>query len=293
MPWSITTSPSAPGTRAAVKTLSGPLDLAGLPLREANRRPHRGEVEELLRVDARDLERVEVVAHEADRRRGRLAGVVPALESAHQDRALRAPAARSRSRPPLRSPYPNDHRRRTVQAIAELRRAPTRRRLRLQPQGPADRPQRHAPTSRSSCATEAAPSPRAPSATPTSSPASSSAATWCARPGASSASATSCRSSCARSGGWRRARPTRPTSCRWPIATSRSSTASSSTWRARSTTPTIAGCSTPFSPTPTSAPSCGAHRARAPGTTPTWAACSSTPWRWPRSRRRPACSTPG
>ena len=43
--------------------------------------------------------------------------------------------------------------------------------------------------------------------------------------------------------------PDPPSSCRWPTATWRSSTASSSTSRARSTTPTSAPCSTPSSAT--------------------------------------------
>ena len=98
-----------------------------------------------------------------------------------------------------------------------------------------------------------------------------------------SASATSCRSSCARSGA-PTGRPTRPTSCPRPTATSTSSTASSSTWRARSTTPTCARCSTRSWATTAfradAAPR-ALHARRA--TTPTSAGCSSTRSRWRRS----------
>ena len=91
----------------------------------------------------------------------------------------------------------------------------------------------------------------------------------------------------------RRGRPTRPRSCPSPTATSTSSTASSSTSRARSTTRRTARCSTRCWPTARCAPSGAAPRARAPATTPTSAGCSSTPSRSARSRSRRASCTRG
>src|SRR5439155_22997376 len=51
--------------------------------------PDRGEVVELLRVDPADLGRVEAVDEEPERRGRRLARVVPALEGADEQRALK------------------------------------------------------------------------------------------------------------------------------------------------------------------------------------------------------------
>ena len=55
-----------------------------LPVRDPHGRPGGLEVEELLRVDDREAAGAEAVAEEREGRRGRLPGVVPALEGAHQ-----------------------------------------------------------------------------------------------------------------------------------------------------------------------------------------------------------------
>ena len=77
-------------------------------------------------------------------------------------------------------------------------------------------------------------------------------------PAASSASATSSRSRCARSRAPRR-RPTRPRSCRSPTATSTSSRASSSTWRARCTTAALRGAARALLGDASCAPGCAAR----------------------------------
>ena len=223
-------------------------------------------------------------ADERQRGGGGVAGVVPALERAHQRGGAK----------PVGTAIPDQwlhpiHRTSWARGACRhnradhLRAARGRRdrcRLRVHAQGPPDgaRPARR--ISRSSCATAAARSPRARSVTPTCSRGASSAATSCASPAASTASATSCRSRCARSRARPRRRPTRRRSCRPPTATSTSSRASSSTWCARCTTRSCAGCSSRSSATPSCAPRCAAHPARARDTTPTSAGCSSTPSRW-------------
>ena len=90
-----------------------------------------------------------------------------------------------------------------------------------------------------------------------------------------------------------RRRPTPRSSSPSRTGTSTSSTASSSTWRARSTTRRTPGCWSGCSATTRCGRSGGARRARAAGTTPTSAGCSSTRWRWGRSCSRPARCTRG
>ena len=90
----------------------------------------------------------------------------------------------------------------------------------------------------------------------------------------------------------RRGRPGRR-SCPAPTATSTSSTASSSTWPARSTTRASRRCSRGCWATRSCARPGAARRARAAAITPTSAGCSSTRSRSRRSRRRRARCTSG
>ena len=170
MPASRTRSCSAPGALAAEQHVAGPLDLPGLPLGEADRRPVRLEVEELLGIDLGDQLGVERFRRRGQRG-GRGAGrVVPAGECTDQDR--RAELAEARPPRPARPSFetsatrsgprrassgpaqerleacpPRPRRNRGAHPRRSLdRRASTGAalpgRLRLRAQGPADRPQR-------------------------------------------------------------------------------------------------------------------------------------------------------
>jgi hypothetical protein len=82
----------------------GPLDHAVLAAREADRRPRRLEVDELLGIDHGEALGAQPGAEERDRRGRGLAGVVPALEGAHQGRCSKPvrtaiPAQRLHRRP--------------------------------------------------------------------------------------------------------------------------------------------------------------------------------------------------
>jgi hypothetical protein len=69
-----------------VEGVRRPVDDACAPIDEPDRRTHGGEVEELLGVDLGDLVAAEVAEDQAEGRGGRLAGVVPAVERAHEHR---------------------------------------------------------------------------------------------------------------------------------------------------------------------------------------------------------------
>ena len=83
-PLSSTRSRSALGTLDGQQRVLGPVDLAGLPLDQADRRPVDLKVVELLRVDPRHDVRVERRRDGLQRRARRARGVVPAREGADQ-----------------------------------------------------------------------------------------------------------------------------------------------------------------------------------------------------------------
>ena len=76
------------GHLRGVDAVLGPLDHARAALAESHGGPDSGEVVELLRIDPAHLGSVEAVDQEGERRSGRLAGVVPALERADDEGVL-------------------------------------------------------------------------------------------------------------------------------------------------------------------------------------------------------------
>src|SRR5439155_13619545 len=69
-----------------VQRVARPVDHARAAALAPDRRSNRGEVIELLGVDPGDLARVEALDQEAERRRGGLPGIVPALKGADEHR---------------------------------------------------------------------------------------------------------------------------------------------------------------------------------------------------------------
>ena len=90
LPEMSTRSRGARGTRAAKISTSGHSISRVLPVGELDLRARRLEVEELLRVDAREAGGAEAGADERQGGRGRVAGVVPALEGADQGGGAKA-----------------------------------------------------------------------------------------------------------------------------------------------------------------------------------------------------------
>ena len=154
-------------------------------------------------------------AEEGERAGGGVAGVVPALERAHQRggaKAVRTVLPAQRLHPIHRTSHgaasavrrARHDRTDAASPIADPARVAARRRrgrrcLRLHAQGPPDRPHgRAVPRARAARPHRRDPGARVPRRRPAR-PAASSAASSCASPAASSASATSCRSTSARS----------------------------------------------------------------------------------------------
>ena len=124
-------------------------------LDELDLRPRGLEVEEVLGVDAGEARGAERGAEELERRGGRVAGVVPAGEGAHESRGAQAVGAvlpDQRRHPDHGTSWPCvTASGRSASHVARGRRRG--RRLRLHPQGPPGLAGRARRTSRSSCAT--------------------------------------------------------------------------------------------------------------------------------------------
>ena len=305
MPLSSTRSRSAAGHLDREQRVRGPVDLAGLPLDQADRRPVDLEVVELLGVDPRHrLGSSDAATASSAAVAALAASFQPAKAQTSDRRAKLGRLALPDHRDPSARAYPESRRRRSGRAVrgrvhdrrrgsggGDLRpargrpaadRRPARRpavrgSLRVRAQGPADgsqrrrlpraraaRPHRHAPGAGSS-------------ARPTGSGCASSAATRSSSAAGSSAIGASWSPSSTTCAGSSPGRSTRPSSCPPPIARSRSSRASSSTWPARSTTPACArsssGCSSP-SRSATEFRRAPCTRARPPRL-PGWAASST------------------
>ena len=89
-----------------VERVGRPVHHPRAALDETDRRPDGREVEEVLGIDLGNLVAAEVAEDQAERRGGGLAGVVPAVERAHEDRVAQVRAALPANRIHPGSRYP-------------------------------------------------------------------------------------------------------------------------------------------------------------------------------------------
>src|SRR5215204_5186353 len=253
-----------------------PVDLAGLALHQADRRPVDLEVVELLRVDSGQDLGIERGGDGLQGGRGGARSVVPAGEGAHESGRAKLgrvtfPQDRIHAREPIASKPAPPRSRRAPELVSHPFAS------RAHSPGATARVSVRPRSHHRSMEAAVAPSAEQTSATPIGSGSGSRAATRYAYAGESSGSGARWSRSSTTSSAWSPVPSTRPNSCRPPTAPRRSWRASWSIYPARSTTPRCGGSSSGSCWAGRSRRTSGALHVLGPAITPTSAGSSSTP----------------